>query len=108
VSFLDVLETLFGRLVSWIQIRVIFTRQPAIRFPDLFLGGPSRHAKRFVIVVSGSHKQTSRVARADLFHPGKKREYYFFSSTSTNSASTTLSLLSCSVPAPSPAAPVPS
>src|ERR1017187_2550089 len=53
VSFLHLLETIFGGLVPRIQIRVVFARQFAIGLADVIRGGFARYAQRFVIVVLG-------------------------------------------------------
>ena len=44
VGFLDLLELFFRRFVAWIQVRVIFARQPAKRSADVLYAGLTRHA----------------------------------------------------------------
>ncbi len=50
VRFLNRLEAVFGRLIAGVQIRVIFTRELPVGFPDLVRRGRFRHIQRLVII----------------------------------------------------------
>ncbi len=109
ISFLNLLEALFGGLIARVQIWMVLARQLAVRLAYLVFFGVARHTERFVIILfaCGWHKTVPKSPGSPIWRArGRINGAYFLSSTSTNSASTTLSLgLDSLAPAPLPSAP---
>src|ERR1035437_1697552 len=54
VGFLHVLEAILGRLVTWVEVGVVFAGELAIGLADFLRIGFAGYAQRFVVVVLGS------------------------------------------------------
>ena len=58
VRLLDILETLLGREVTGVGIRVVLPDQRPVRFADLILGSPSGQPEQLVEILGGLHPST--------------------------------------------------
>src|SRR5262249_46318776 len=69
VSFLHVLEALFGRFVSRVQIGMILPRQLAIGLSDFIERRVAGHTQRLIIILVCSHKRNSYQLSAISYQP---------------------------------------
>src|SRR5579883_2077468 len=58
IGFLDVLETIFGRLVARVEIGVVFAGKLTVSLADFIFGSAARHAESFVVIVFWSRRHS--------------------------------------------------